>query len=143
MPRCSPVCLGRDDGWRPACWLSGAKTGPALRARPAFRHSQARRQCSSRAGHCAGCAVGVRRRVAGVTAWRQALDHFAWERVLCEPWAQASYKRQRAQGKTYALALRALAHQWVRIIYAMWQKRQPSQRATFTAAPQAHGGVVA
>jgi hypothetical protein len=81
--------------------------------------------------------------VACVNAWRQVLYHFAWESVLCEPWANASYKRKRAQGKTYTMVLRALAHQWVRSISAMWQRRQPYQRTIFTAAQQAHGGVVA
>ncbi len=90
-----------------------------------------------------GAFRGVRRRRAGVNAWRQALSHFAWESVLCEPWAKAYYQRKRAQGKTYAMALRAVANQWVRIIYAMWQARQPYQRAIFLAAQHAHGGLVA
>jgi transposase len=90
-----------------------------------------------------GAFRGVRRRRACVNAWRQALYHFAWESVLCEPWAKAYSQRKRAQGKTYAMALRAVANQWVRIIYAMWQARQPYQRAIFLAAQHAHGGMVA
>jgi len=90
-----------------------------------------------------GAFRGVRRRRACVNAWRQALSHFAWESVLCEPWATASSQRKRAQGKTSAMALRAVANQWVRSIYAMWQARQPYQRAIFLAAQHAHGGMVA
>jgi transposase len=63
-----------------------------------------------------GASRRVRRRVAGVNAWRQALSHCAHESVLLEEWARASYRRKREQGKTRAMALRALANQWVRII---------------------------
>jgi hypothetical protein len=34
------------------------------------------------------------------------------------------------------MAVRALAHLWVRIIYAIWYHRTPYQRETFTAAQQ-------
>ncbi len=90
-----------------------------------------------------GAFRGVRRRRACVNAWRQALYHFAWESVLCEPWAKVYYQRKRAHGKTHAMALRAVANQWVRIIYAMWQARQPYQRAIFLAAQQTHGSMAA
>ena len=63
-----------------------------------------------------GTVRGVRRRVAGGTAWRQALYHCAWERVWCAPWAKADSQRKRAHGQTDARALRALAHQGVRMI---------------------------
>jgi hypothetical protein len=80
----------------------------------------------------------VRRRVACVNTLRQALYHFARESVLFEPWAAAYYTRKREQGKTRAMALRALANQWVRIIYAMWAQRQEDQSAVFLAAQRAH-----
>jgi transposase len=85
-----------------------------------------------------GAFRGVRRRVACVNALRQALYHFARESVLCEDWASAYYKRKRQQGKTHAMALRALANQWVRIIYAVWVTRAPYDAATFAAAQRAH-----
>src|SRR5260221_401599 len=90
-----------------------------------------------------GAFRGGRRRRACVNALRQAPYHFARASVLCEPWAKAYYQRKRAQGQTHAMALRAVANQWVRIIYAMWQARQPYQRAIFLAAQHAHGGLVA
>lgn len=34
-----------------------------------------------------------------------------------EPWAEAYYRRKRAEGKSHSMALRALANMWVRIIY--------------------------
>jgi hypothetical protein len=80
----------------------------------------------------------VRRRVACVNALRQALYHLARESVLLEEWAARYYRRKRAQGKTRAMALRALANQWVRILYAIWMKRAPYDSATFAAAQRAH-----
>jgi hypothetical protein len=81
--------------------------------------------------------------VACVNALRQALYHFARESALLEGWAKAYYARKREQGKTRAMALRALANQWVRIIYAMWTRRPEYQSAIFLAAQRAHapGGV--
>jgi transposase len=86
---------------------------------------------------------GVRRRLACVNPLRQALYHFALESVLFEAWAKRYYQRKRAQGKTRAMALRALANQWVRIIYAMWVHRMPYDPAVFQAAQLAHGGIAA
>ena len=36
------------------------------------------------------------------------------------------------------MAVRALANQWVRIIYALWAKREPYDPAVFLAAQQTH-----
>jgi hypothetical protein len=83
----------------------------------------------------------VRRRVACVNAFRQTLFPFARESVLLEAWAKAFYQRKRAQGKTRAMALRALANHWVRILYAMWMRRTRYDPALFLAAQQAHGAV--
>ncbi len=85
---------------------------------------------------------GVRRRRACVNALRQALYHFARESVLLEDWAKAYYRRKRAQGKTRAMALRALANQWVRILYAMWIHHTPYDAAIFAAAQRAHSASV-
>lgn len=80
----------------------------------------------------------VRRRRACVNAFRQALYHFARESVLGEEWARASYTRRRQRGNSAAMALRALAQQWVRILYALWVKREPYDATVFTRAQQAH-----
>lgn len=80
----------------------------------------------------------VRRRTACVNTFRQALYHLARESVLFEPWAKTYYTRKRSEGKTHAMALRALANQWVRIVYAMWTKHESYHATTFLAAQQAH-----
>lgn len=85
-----------------------------------------------------GAYRGVRRRRACVNAFRQALYHFARESALQEDWAKAYYRRKREQGKTRAMALRALANQWVRILYAMWLHAAPYDPALFAAARRAH-----
>ncbi len=89
-----------------------------------------------------GAYRGVRRRRACVNAFRQALYHFARESVLQEDWATAYYRRKRDQGKTRAMALRALANQWVRILYAMWLHHACYEPAIFTAARHAHSAHV-
>jgi transposase len=85
-----------------------------------------------------GALRGGRRRGAGVKALRQALSHCARARVLCEDGASASYKRKRQQGKTQARALRALANQWVGLLYAVWGTRAPYDSAPCAAAQRAH-----
>ncbi len=69
---------------------------------------------------------------------RNALQQFAWQSTLSEPWALAYYQRKRAQGKTHSMALRALANVWVRIIYRMWVNKTSYQTATFEAAQRTH-----
>jgi transposase len=80
----------------------------------------------------------VRRRRACVNAFRQALYHFARESVLGEEWARASYTRRRQRGHSAAMALRGVAQQWVRILYALWVKREAYDATVFVAAQQAH-----
>jgi hypothetical protein len=38
-------------------------------------------------------------------------------------WAKAYYESQRANGKSHAKAVRALAYKWIRIIWRCWQSR--------------------
>ncbi|HEV8191272.1 MAG TPA: IS110 family transposase [Ktedonobacterales bacterium] len=85
-----------------------------------------------------GAYRGVRRRRTCVNNLRQALYHFARESALLEDWAKAYYRRKREQGKTRAMALRALANHWVRILYAMWLHATPYDPAIFAAARRAH-----
>jgi len=83
----------------------------------------------------------VRRRTACVNSFRQALYHLARESVLFEPWAKTYYTRKRSEGKTHAMALRALAHHWVRIMYAMWTRQELYRAETFVTAQRAHAGL--
>jgi hypothetical protein len=75
--------------------------------------------------------------------FRNVLYQFAGESLVQEAWAREYYDRKRAEGKTHSMAVRALANHWTRIIYAMWQRRQPYQREVFLAARQAHSRAVA
>jgi transposase len=43
-------------------------------------------------------------------------------RVKC-PWAEAYYRKKRAEGQTHACALRCLGQRWLKILWKMWQTR--------------------
>jgi transposase len=87
--------------------------------------------------------TSVQQRHACIKSLRNALFQFAWQSTFQEPWAEAYYHRKRKEGKTHSMAVRALSNVWVRIIYALWRKHEPYQAATFLAAQQAHGCLVA
>ena len=82
--------------------------------------------------------VAVHRRLACSKPLRNALQQFAWQSIRQEAWAAAYYQRKRREGKSHTMAVRALANQWVRIIYALWSKHEPYDAAIFLAAQQAH-----
>ncbi len=69
---------------------------------------------------------------------RYALQQFAWQSTRKEAWALTYYQRKRRAGKSHAMAVRALANQWVHLIYALWAKHETYDPATFLAAQQAH-----
>lgn len=74
---------------------------------------------------------------------RNVLFQFARESLQKEAWAKRYYERKRQEGKTYTMAVRALANQWVRILFAVWQKRERYDPAVFALAQRAHGGLAA
>jgi transposase len=78
------------------------------------------------------------RRYACVKPLRNVLYQFAWQSTFQELWAAAYYQRKRSEGKSYSMAVRALANVWVRIIHAMWLGHAPYATATFLAAQPAH-----
>jgi transposase len=80
----------------------------------------------------------VHMRFACLKPLRNALYQFAWLSTQQEPWAQAYYQRKRAEGKSHSMAVRALANVWVRVIFALWNKREAYQRATFEEAQRLH-----
>ena len=69
---------------------------------------------------------------------RNALHQFAWQSTQKEAWALTYYQRKRAASKSHAMAVRALANQWVRLIYALWANHDTYDPAIFRAAQQAH-----
>jgi transposase len=95
-----------------------AGTAPVVVQSGTYRHVRLRRACNK--------------------SFRNILALFAGESILREPWAKAYYQRKRQEGKSYGMALRALANQWVRIIFALWQQRVTYQRAIFEQSQRMH-----
>lgn len=83
--------------------------------------------------------VTVHRRLACNKPLRNVLQQFAWQSTQKEAWAAAYYQEKRQAGKSHSMALRALANQWVRIIYALWRKQEAYDPSVFRAAQHAHG----
>lgn len=80
----------------------------------------------------------VHMRFACLKPLRNALHQFSWLSTQQEPWAEAYYQRKRAEGKSHSMAIRALANVWVRVIFALWNKHEVYQRATFERAQRLH-----
>lgn len=80
----------------------------------------------------------VHQRFACVKPLRNALHQFAWLSTQQEGWARTYSDRKRKVGKSHSMAVRALANVWVRIICAMWHKREVYQRTTFETAQRLH-----
>ena len=85
----------------------------------------------------------VHQRFACIKPLRNALHQFAWQSTQQEAWAKDYYDRKRKEGKSHTMAVRALANVWVRIVFAMWRKREAYQRATFETAQRMHARRVA
>jgi transposase len=67
---------------------------------------------------------------------RDVLHRYAQCILLRCDWARAYYDQQRAAGQTHSGALRSLSNKWLRILYRMWQDRQPYDEAAYLAALQ-------
>jgi transposase len=65
---------------------------------------------------------------------RHVLHQYAQSSLRQCPWAAAYYEQQKKAGQTHAGALRSLANKWLRILFRMWQDRQPYDEATYLAA---------
>ncbi len=70
---------------------------------------------------------------------RQAFIEWAFISMRSSFWAEAFYKQQRAKGKSHSVALRSLAYKWIRIIFRMWQNREPYSEARYLKALQKAG----
>jgi transposase len=88
---------------------------------------------------------GSSRRTRMRSAWskplRNVLYQFARQSLRQEAWAQRSVERKRQSGKTFSMAVRALANHWVRILSAIWQKRAVYDPQVFAQAQHAHGAA--
>lgn len=78
------------------------------------------------------------RRYACIKPLRNVLQQFAWQTTQTEPWAMVYYERKRQEGKSHSVAVRALANVWVRILFAIWLKREQYQPAVFEQARREH-----
>lgn len=85
----------------------------------------------------------VHQRYACIKPLRNALHQFAWQSMTQEPWAKDYYERKRKEGKSHSMAVRSLANVWVRIIFALWLKKETYQRTTFVAAQRRHASKAA
>ena len=55
---------------------------------------------------------------------------------------RARYQAHRAKGQTHACALRCLAQRWLKILWRMWQERQPYDENRHALNQQKHGSWV-
>ncbi len=83
------------------------------------------------------------RRYACIKPLRNVLQQFAWQSTQTEQWARDYYERKRREGKSHSVAVRALANVWVRILFAMWIKREEYQPAIFEQARREHASRAA
>lgn len=90
-----------------------------------------------------GTYAKAHRRYACIKPLRNALQQFAWQSTLSEPWALDYYQRKRAEGKSHSVAVRALANVWARILYALERDEQEYQADIFETARRVHGRRVA
>lgn len=80
----------------------------------------------------------ARRRTSCVKPFRNALHEFAWCSVRWEPWAKEYYYRKRKEGKSHHVAIRSLANNWVRIIFALWKKEDKYDSSIFIKSQTRH-----
>jgi len=85
-----------------------------------------------------GTYAKAHRRLGCIKPLRNAMSQFAFHSTRWEPWAKQYYQRKREEGKSHTVAVRALANVWVRILFAVWSKKEDYQAKTFEAAQIAH-----
>jgi transposase len=73
-------------------------------------------------------------RLQGPTFLRQTFVEWAAESIRHSFWAQVYYQQQRAKGQSHQAAVRALAFQWLRILYRCWQDRTPYDESIYLQA---------
>ena len=72
---------------------------------------------------------------------RRAADNFARQSRRHSGWARAYYQQQLSRGKSKARANRDLANRWVKIIWTLWQRREPYNEAKHVANRARKGQV--
>jgi transposase len=74
---------------------------------------------------------------------RQSFHEFGAASIRFCPWAQACYEAQRARGKGYHAAVRAVAFKWIRILFACWKQRLPYNPELYLQSLQTRGSAYA
>jgi transposase len=74
---------------------------------------------------------------------RQSFHEFGAASIRFCPWAHACYETQRARGKGYHAAVRAVAFKWIRILFACWKQRLPYNPTLYLQALQTRGSEYA
>ena len=57
-------------------------------------------------------------------------------------WAQIYYKQKRQEGKSHACATRCLGQRWLKILWKMWQTKEPYDEQLHTRNQIKHGSWV-
>ncbi len=70
---------------------------------------------------------------------RQTFVEWAGETIHKSFWARAYYDKQREKGKSYQVAIRALAFKWIRILFHCWKNRVQYDEVTYLMALQKRG----
>jgi transposase len=90
-----------------------------------------------------GKSLSVRFRWGCTKALRRAVMDFARNSLAKSGWANSYYQSQLERGHAEQRALRALANRWVRIIWTLWQRRQPYDEARHVANRSRNGRTAA
>lgn len=90
-----------------------------------------------------GMYAKAHRRLGCIKPLRNVMQQFAFHSMRQESWAKDYYQRKRAEGKSHTVAVRALANVWVRILFAVWTKKEAYHTTTFEAAQIAHARRIA
>jgi transposase len=124
---------------------AGARLAPRLLAeigddRSRYQSGQSRQALAGTSPvlYQSGTYAKAHRRLGCIKPLPNALQQFAFHSTRSEPWAKQYYLRKRAEGKSHTVAVRALANVWVRILFAIWSKKENYQASTFEAAQRAH-----
>jgi transposase len=73
----------------------------------------------------------------------QSFFEYAGQSVLHCDWAKLFVQEQRARGKTYSTAVRALAFKWQRIMFVCWRDRLPYDQTTYLQSLKRRGSHLA
>lgn len=73
---------------------------------------------------------------------RQTFVEWAGSTIPRSYWEATYYRQQRGKGKSHAIAIRALAFKWIRILYRCWVDRTPYDEARYLKALQLRGSAL-